>query len=60
MIPCKDGCDCYCEGCHKTCEKWSALQEKQRAERVKKKAYLQKYAELDRMSRYQMYALKHA
>lgn len=56
MIPCKDSCDCYTEGCHKQCAKWKALQEKQQLERAKKKAYLQKYAELDRMTRHQMYA----
>lgn len=60
MIPCKDSCDCYSEGCHKHCEKWTALQEKQRLERAKKKAYLQKYAELDRIARYQHYVINHA
>ncbi len=60
MIPCKNNCDCYAEGCHKTCEKWKALQEHQREERVKKKAYLEKYAELDRITRHQYYTLNHA
>ncbi|MFI3168475.1 MAG: hypothetical protein R3Y06_00830 [Faecalibacterium sp.] len=60
MIPCKASCENYCEGCHKSCEKWTALQEKQRLERAQKKAYLQKYAELDRMTRHQYYTLNHA
>ncbi len=60
MIPCKDSCDHYCEGCHKSCKQWASLQEKQRLERAKKKAYLQKYAELDRMTRHQNYTLTHA
>ncbi len=60
MIPCKDSCDSYSEGCHKTCVKWKALQEKQQAERLKKKAYLQKYAEFDRIARYQYYVGNHA
>ncbi len=60
MIPCKDGCDCYSEGCHKSCEKWKTLQERQRLERAKKKAYLQKYAELDRITRHQLYTVNHA
>ena len=41
MLPCRPGCPSYQEGCHKTCAHWQLFQEKQRAQRQAKKAYLQ-------------------
>lgn len=46
MIPCKNGCDHYCEGCHKTCPAWKELQQRFSLERQKKKNYLNYYNDL--------------
>ena len=46
MIPCKTGCDHYCEGCHKTCPAWKELQQRFSLERQKKKNYLNYYNDL--------------
>ena len=40
MIPCREGCAQYQEGCHKTCPRWRAMQEQQHAETARKKEYL--------------------
>ena len=40
MIPCKSGCAEYCEGCHKTCARWRAIQAENRARRCAVKEYL--------------------
>lgn len=45
-IPCKTGCDHYCEGCHKTCPAWKELQQRFSLERQKKKNYLNYYNDL--------------
>ena len=46
MIPCRDHCPAYCEGCHKDCTKWKEVQQRCCEERQKKKAYLNYYREL--------------
>ncbi len=46
MIPCRSGCANYCDGCHKTCAHWKELQEKNKAERLEKKAYLEYYNQI--------------
>ena len=40
MIPCREGCAQYQEGCHKTCPRWKEIQEKIKLEKEKKKLYL--------------------
>lgn len=40
MLPCRSTCTCAFEGCHKTCPRWRAMQEQQRAETARKKEYL--------------------
>ena len=37
MIPCREGCAQYQEGCHKTCPRWKEMQEKLKLEKEKKK-----------------------
>ena len=46
MLPCQPTCPHYASGCHKTCLRWRALQERQALERLEKKAYLQYYHDL--------------
>ena len=41
MIPCREGCPQYEEGCHKTCQKWKDMQEKLKIEKKRKKSYLE-------------------
>ena len=36
MIPCREGCPQYEEGCHKTCQKWKDMQEKLKIEKKRK------------------------
>lgn len=40
MLPCQGTCPHYQSGCHKSCEAWRQLQERQRVQRQQKKAYL--------------------
>ena len=41
MIPCREGCPQYEEGCHKTCQKWKDMQEKLKIEKKRKKSSLE-------------------
>ena len=40
MLPCKNTCPHYTEGCHKTCADWKRYPEAMRADRQKRAAYL--------------------
>lgn len=46
MLPCQGTCPHYHAGCHKSCEDWKLLQERQRVQRQQKKAYLDYYNDL--------------
>ena len=46
MLPCKQNCQAYHEGCHKSCAGWKERQARLRAERQAKKDYLRYYNEL--------------
>ena len=46
MLPCQGTCPHYQSGCHKSCEAWRQLQERQRVQRQQKKAYLDYYNDL--------------
>ena len=53
VYPCKQSfravliaCPHYQSGCHKSCEAWRQLQERQRVQRQQKKAYLDYYNDL--------------
>ena len=46
MLPCQGNCPHYQSGCHKSCEAWRQLQERQRVQRQQKKAYLDYYNDL--------------
>ncbi len=46
MLPCQGTCPHYHAGCHKSCEAWKLLQERQRVQRQQKKAYLDYYNDL--------------
>ena len=41
MIPCKNTCPDYFEGCHKTCARWRTYQDQNRLRRQAQKAYLE-------------------
>lgn len=43
MLPCQTGCPDYREGCHKSCSRWTVLQNEQRDQRQAKKQYLRFY-----------------
>lgn len=46
MLPCRNSCPDYCEGCHKSCARWKTLQQEARARQQAKKAYLNYYWQL--------------
>lgn len=46
MLPCQNTCLTYTPGCHKTCSRWKAFQERQFLRRQAQKAYLKYYGEL--------------
>ena len=46
MIPCKNGCPHYCEGCHKTCARWKTIQAQNELDRRRRKAYMDYYTQL--------------
>ena len=46
LLPCQGTCPHYQSGCHKSCEAWRQLQERQRVQRQQKKAYLDYYNDL--------------
>ncbi len=41
MLPCREGCAFYQEGCHKTCPQWKEMREKLSIEKKRKKIYLE-------------------
>lgn len=56
MIPCKNNCENYFEGCHKSCSYWKEFQEKNRIERQKKKEYLKYHNQICKTVIRQCYA----
>lgn len=42
MLPCQTNCSHYCAGCHKTCEAWRLLQQRQQEDRRRRKEYLRR------------------
>ena len=57
MLPCKSHCDRYCENCHKHCAVWDEMQRQNRADRQRRKAYLDYYNDLYDTIIRQCYAL---
>ena len=53
MLPCRKSCTAYCEGCHKTCPRFRALQDQQHRELLQKKEYLRRANESCRTALYQ-------
>ena len=49
MIPCKNTCPHYAEGCHKDCAKWKQFLAREQQQRRKKEAYLKMQNELNRI-----------
>lgn len=46
MIPCKNTCLDYYEGCHKTCPVWQSQQARRTEEYKRKMAYLKEHNEI--------------
>ena len=46
MIPCKNTCPMYQEGCHKTCAAWKQQQQKRSEEYRRKLVYLKEHNEV--------------
>ena len=42
MLPCQKNCHSYCQGCHKSCPHFRAMQEQQRRDLARKKEYLRR------------------
>ena len=42
MLPCQMNCPHDCEGCHKTCAAWRALQQRQHEDQQRRKEYLRR------------------
>ncbi len=59
MIPCRNDCEKYFEGCHKNCAYWKDFQEQNRIEREKKKAYLSYHNQICKTVIRQCYSLVH-
>lgn len=46
MIPCRDSCPDYVEGCHKTCPKWKIYQANLQEQHRQKKQWLKSQNEV--------------